>query len=179
MLCAVSNPLGGAVASLVAPGVPMSTLLAAVAIASSAVSVYSFFVPQRPRTPPSASAESRAEYGFLESFTRLRLLRPRDALDLALLTIAFSSIMAFFDALLTLTDIIVEPVGYSSDQAGYLGAAIIGSGLVWYVRLLCQRLAGPLTEMTSAIITAPILDRALRNHRVFIVKLLAPVMLVL
>lgn len=44
----------------------------------------------------------------------------------------FTMIIGFFDAFLTLTNQIFEPVGYSSDTAGYIGAACIVSGIVAY-----------------------------------------------
>lgn len=46
----------------------------------------------------------------------------------------FTVIVGFFDALLTFTNQISEPVGYSSDMAGYIGAAVILSGLLACVR---------------------------------------------
>lgn len=42
----------------------------------------------------------------------------------------FTVLIGFFDAFLTLTNQIFEPVGYDSDTAGFLGAAVIISGLI-------------------------------------------------
>lgn len=158
MLCAVSNPLGGAVASLVGPATSISELLLAVAIASTAVGLFSSFLPPRPPTAPSPSADSRVELSFFASIARLRLLKTRDRIDFAVLAFVFTIVVAFFDAFLTLTNIIFEPEGYSSDQAGYIGAAVIGAGLV------------------GAIVTAPILDRPLRHHFATTAKVILPIM---
>jgi FLVCR family MFS transporter 7 len=47
-----------------------------------------------------------------------------------ILLLAFSVGLGMFNALITLLYQLVEPRGYSNDQAGYFGAVLISAGLV-------------------------------------------------
>jgi hypothetical protein len=51
-----------------------------------------------------------------------------------------------------------QPVGYSSDTAGFMGAALLLSGIV------------------AAIVTAPLFDRVFTNHLAITSKVLVPIL---
>jgi MFS transporter, FLVCR family, MFS-domain-containing protein 7 len=115
---------------------------------SSIASIPSLFVPAKPPSPPSASA-SLAKPALIAS---LRSLSKNPAFWL--IFIAFSVYVGFFNALSSLINQVLEPYGFSEDQAGIGGAVLILVGLL------------------SSAIVSPIIDR---NHAYLIcIKLLVP-----
>ncbi|ORY76497.1 major facilitator superfamily domain-containing protein [Leucosporidium creatinivorum] len=173
MIIAVANPFGGAISSLLAPGVvstssDLSSLLLIMALVSSAGVPLALLIGARPPSPPTKSAETRlnAETESLGMWkTSLVLLGVlsdtrvnwRQRLDFGVIAFLFTIIVGFFDAFLTLTNQIFEPVGYSSNMAGYIGAAVIVSGLI------------------AAIVCAPLLDRYFPFRLALCAKVLVPV----
>ena len=77
-----------------------------------------------PPTPPSASEEHRQEIHFKEDFIKLMTNK-----HYLVLLFGFSLGLAIFNALVTVLDQIIKPSGYTSDDAGVFGAAIVISGL--------------------------------------------------
>ncbi|KAM0745648.1 MFS general substrate transporter [Meredithblackwellia eburnea MCA 4105] len=177
MILSIANPVGGAIGDLVAPIIVTSPpdlpkLLLIIGILSSAVAPLSLFVLRRPRTPPTRSAAGRDELeggaveiewkGMMElvglgDATGEKRITVRERLDFWLIAFLFAVIVGFFDAFLTLTNQIFNPVGYDENQAGYIGAAIIVSGLI------------------SAIVTAPLFDRFFHFRLALAAKILIPI----
>ncbi|SCZ94386.1 BZ3500_MvSof-1268-A1-R1_Chr12-2g03864 [Microbotryum saponariae] len=172
MILAVSNPFGGAIASLLAPGVvtnpshlPLLCLIAAIIVTVCAP--FAFLVQARPPTPPTKSAEGRlmstAEVWrgvralFGKGDQEGRCMTRRERCDFAIISIVFTVILAFFDAFLILINQIFEPYGYSSDQAGFIGAAVIFSGIL------------------AAGVSAPLLDRYFHFRLALTAKFLVPI----
>ncbi|SCV73110.1 BQ2448_7035 [Microbotryum intermedium] len=175
MILAVSNPFGGAVASLLAPGVvtnpthvPLLCLIAAIIVTVCAP--LAFLVQARPPTPPTKSAEGRlmsttAVWRGVEALFGKggeedgvgRCMTRRERCDFAILSVIFTIVLAFFDAFLILINQIFEPYGYTSDQAGFIGAAVIFSGIL------------------AAGISAPLLDRYFHFRLALTAKCLVPI----
>eukprot|EP00053_Salpingoeca_punica_P019830 m.203080 g.203080 ORF g.203080 m.203080 type:complete len:454 (-) comp17732_c0_seq2:334-1695(-) len=130
MLCAVSNPIGVAVASALSPMIvdhpsDMRTMLWIFAIPNTLAFVFAFlFMRDRPPTPPSPSA-SHGTNDFAKDFKAL-FTNPQ----YLLLFFAFGIGVAAINSFTTLTGQIVNAQGYSDDEAGYFGAFMIGCGLV-------------------------------------------------
>ena len=82
--------------------------------------VYAPFTPQRERADPTSPVKL--------AWADCKLLL-RDG-NYCLLWLAFSLLLATFNALLTLVNQVVSPFGYSNDDASYAGMALIVAGLV-------------------------------------------------
>jgi FLVCR family MFS transporter 7 len=87
-------------------------------------------------------------FGVLASASVSCMCRIRYNLPLYLRTNVFA----------VLTAEILQPVGYSSDTAGFMGAVLLLSGIV------------------AAIVTAPIFDRVFTTHLAITAKILVPVL---
>ena len=83
-----------------------------------------FFFRSEPPSPPSASEEHQQSIHIKEDL--LRLLRNRHYM---LLLAGFSLGLALINAITALLFQIIEPFGYTSDNAGIFGALIILSGI--------------------------------------------------
>ncbi|KZT58894.1 MFS general substrate transporter [Calocera cornea HHB12733] len=155
MLIAVSNPIGGALAQLIAPAVGTDDILVLAIITSALTVPAAFFVLERPPTPPtfSASTESPSMFETLRDVFFPGRGRPgkfvmtrRQRIDFVILTIEFGSLVGAFTAMSILLNQFMVPYGYSADTAGFVGAAFLLSGIV------------------AACVTAPIYDRYLTHH---------------
>lgn len=78
-----------------------------------------------PPTPPSPSEEHHQSIHLKEDF--IQLMKNRHYL---ILLFGFSLGLAAFNSLTTLLAQLIAPTGYSSDQAGILGATVIVAGLL-------------------------------------------------
>lgn len=161
----------------------LPTLLLIAGIVSSVVVPLAFAIGKRPPTPPTRSAEGRAAsegdaFGSVVVLLGLRKgeLTGRERLDFAIVAFVspfaawgtkrrglmnftsqlFTVLIGFFDAFLTLTNQIFEPVGYDSDTAGFIGAAVIISGLVAYVLPLTRSYPSPLSPSQSPNLGTPL-----------------------
>jgi FLVCR family MFS transporter 7 len=146
----------------------VKTLLLVVGIVSSVTAPLCFAVLPKPPTPPSFSASYKRE-SFLKALRLLFSPKPkeiggrgstsgiRERVDFLVIFVAFSILVAAFDAFATLLDQIFSPYGYDSDQSGYFGAVLILSGIV------------------AAIVSAPIFDRLFFKHLALAGKILAPI----
>lgn len=94
------------------------------AIISSVASLPAFFIPTKPPTPPSASAAQEK----LELFRSIRQLCCIK--DFWLLFMPFSVYVGFFNASSSLLNQILEPYGFSEDEAGIAGGIMIIVGLI-------------------------------------------------
>eukprot|EP01136_Pigoraptor_vietnamica_P017044 Opistho-1_new@61670 len=156
-IASVSNPLGVAIASVLAPaivdqGKDIATMNWIFAIpASVALVIAVAFLRAEPPTHPSASAEDVSD-SFMVGLRKLA----RNRHYLLLLT-AFGIGVGIFNAVSTLLEQIVRPHGYDKDDAGLLGALVIGFGLV------------------GAGVTGPLVDKTRRYKEVLKVAFVAAV----
>ncbi|KAK0709685.1 major facilitator superfamily domain-containing protein [Lasiosphaeria miniovina] len=139
-LTTLANPFGAALGQLIvpfwvnAPG-DIPSMVLWVSLISTVSALPSFFIPAAPPTPvaPSAvtpklglGASARILFGQVEFW---------------LLFVPFAVYVGFFNSVSSLINQIMEPHGYSDEEAGIAGALLIVVGLV-----------------TSAV-TSPIIDR--------------------
>lgn len=162
-IASLANPFGAALGQLISPfwvsspsDIPNSILW--VSIISTVATVPSFFIPPKPPTPPAANLETviAADRPDSKSIkTDLRILFT--SLEFYLLFIPFATYVGFFNAFSSLLNQILEPYGFSEDDAGIAGAVLIVVGLVtaaitsplndkykfyiWFVRLAVPLLA--------------------------------------
>jgi FLVCR family MFS transporter 7 len=120
-IASLANPFGGALGQLLAPiWVPTGAtskipdMVLYVAIISSIAAIPSFFIPDHPPTPPSASA--RAEKTPLTKSLQQLAGNGR----FYLIYIAFAIYVGFFNAVSSLLSQILTPYGFSETQAGKL-----------------------------------------------------------
>ncbi|KAK9365772.1 major facilitator superfamily domain-containing protein [Lipomyces kononenkoae] len=139
-LASLSNPLGGAIGQLVSPIMVTTTdrfpdMILYVAVISTLACLPALFVPARPPLPPCPSSAT-PKFSFSKSI-KLLLHNRR----FVIIFVLFSVLVGFFNSFSSLINQIMEPYGYTSNDAGIAGAVLIASGLVF------------------AAIVSPILDR--------------------
>ncbi|KAJ7647381.1 major facilitator superfamily domain-containing protein [Roridomyces roridus] len=165
MIVAIANPVGGAIGQLLSPivGNTRQSILV-LAIISSAAAPFLLLINSAPPTPPTYSA-SKETPGLL-SLLRAMLhqagpadppMNNRERLDFAIMVYVFGILSSALNVFAVLTAEILQPVGYSSDTAGFMGAALLLSGIV------------------AAIATAPLFDRVFTFHLGITLKLLVPI----
>ncbi|GJJ77424.1 MFS transporter, FLVCR family, MFS-domain-containing protein 7 [Entomortierella parvispora] len=147
MLGSVSNAFAAALAQLIIPvittsGDTMSTTVLVCAILSTVAIIPAFFIQERPPTPPSASAEEALKETIEEPFWVL-LKKVLVNTQFLMLMIVFGSFVAVFNSVTSLISQFTEPFGYSTDEAGYMGAAMVVAGLIG------AGIAGPVIDKTK------------------------------
>lgn len=152
-IASLANPLGGAIAELVGPAVvtkadELPTFVLITSIVSTVCALTALAVPQKPPTPacPSSMIPKHAP---LESLKQLATKPQYWAL-----WAMFAIYVGFFNAFSSFTAQIMMPYGYSSDEAGYAGAALILAGIV------------------CCAIVSPIIDRL--HHQLYVMYALIP-----
>lgn len=151
-IASISNPFGGAIAQLVGPAIvsapeDIKTFILVTACIASGASLIVFATPAKPDIPPCASA-TISKLSLLQS---LRTLSTNVPFILAFSM--FSIYVGLFNAYTTFINQIMEPYGYSSDEAGYTGAILIIAGIV------------------CAAVTSPIIDRTHNFILLFLIAL--------
>jgi sugar phosphate permease len=150
-LASLANPFGGALGQLIGPfwatdasGIPNVVLYTA--IISSVAALPAIFIPKAPPTPPSAIAAAP----ILDLRAALRQL-PR-SIPFWLIFIPFSVYVGFFNATSSLLVPMLEPYGFSEEDAGIAGAVLIVVGLV------ASAIISPMVDRTKAyLITVKVL----------------------
>ena len=143
-LASLANPFGAALGQLISPfwaDTPseIPNMILYVSIISSVACIPAFFIPHHPPTPPSAGATAT-------HLTHVRTLAG-EAVELLyspefyLIFLPFAVYVGFFNAFSSLLNQILEPYGFSEDNAGIAGAVLIVVGLV------------------SAAISSPLIDK--------------------
>ncbi|KAI8087980.1 major facilitator superfamily domain-containing protein [Gilbertella persicaria] len=132
MVGGVTNAIGMAIASLILPAlVPNANSLGvgflAIACITTGCTIPVFFIPKKPKTPPSYSASSKSKYTMSFSQSLRELFCNYNYL---IIMFAFGVLCGLFSSFTSLLTQIVTPYGISVDEAGYLGAAFIVAGLV-------------------------------------------------
>ncbi|MCJ1477954.1 hypothetical protein MMC13_006629 [Lambiella insularis] len=142
-IASLANPFGGAIGQLVSPlfvNAPsdIPDMILYIAIISSVATIPSFFIPAKPPTPVSPSANHSYVPVTKQVSTLLR--QPIFWLLLA----PFSVYVGFFNSFSSILTQILTPYGFSETQGGIAGAVLIVVGLV------------------AAAVTSPIVDRSKR-----------------
>ncbi|OZJ03483.1 hypothetical protein BZG36_04020 [Bifiguratus adelaidae] len=143
-----ANPFGVALASLIVPflcaqpnDIRFVSLI--IAIITSTVSLPSFFIPARPPTAPSYSADA-----FLKEINSQNYLQGLSKLarnpGFLIICWCFATFVGLFSAMSTLLNQMVTPYGYSNDEAGIFGVCLVIAGLVG------AAIMGPVIDKTKA-----------------------------
>lgn len=135
-VASLANPFGAALGQLISPfwateptEIPNSVLW--VSIIASVATIPSFFIPKKPPNPPAPNTESAIDTNTPSTETVLDDLRTlMKSLEFWLLFIPFAVYVGFFNAFSSLLNQILEPYGFSEDDAGIAGAVLIVVGLV-------------------------------------------------
>ncbi|KAL1920016.1 uncharacterized protein VTP21DRAFT_1162 [Calcarisporiella thermophila] len=148
LIGSIGNMVGVAVANLIVPLIATEVdtfphALVALAVIATVFAIPAFFVPAKPPTPPSVSAQVPHD----PYMTGLRnVLRNRNFWILALV---FAFFVGIFSALSALFNLAMTPYGYSETEAGIAMIVLIIVGLV------------------GALVTSMIVDRTKRHKLVF------------
>ncbi|KAF9484435.1 MFS general substrate transporter [Pholiota conissans] len=164
MIIAISNPFGGAVGQLISPlvGNTRQSILV-LGILSTAVAPLALLIQRAPPTPPTYAGSKKSP--SLLSLCRVMLgynvgtaaeMSKRERIDFGIVVALFSVLIAASNGFAILSAQILEPVGYSSDESGFMGACLLLSG------------------MAAAIITAPLFDRVFTHHLAITSKCFVP-----
>ncbi|KAI4717757.1 MFS general substrate transporter [Aureobasidium sp. EXF-10727] len=138
----LANPLGGALGQLIGPfwathPAEVPTMVLYTAIVSCVACLPSFFIPSRPPTPPSHSADLQK----LDITRSLKLLKTNKAFFLVL--VAFGVYTGCFNAVSSLINQILEPYDFTETDAGIAGAILI------FVGLGASAIVSPLVDRTK------------------------------
>ncbi|KAK0461336.1 major facilitator superfamily domain-containing protein [Desarmillaria tabescens] len=169
MIIAISNPIGGAIGQLLSPlvGDTRQSILV-LGIISTAATPCVFLIRSTPPTPPTYAA-SRTHPSLLSFVKRVLgldktpgeyYMTVRERFDFGIIWIIFSSLVAATNTFALLSAEIMEPVGYSSDTSGLMGACLLLTGIV------------------AAIVTAPLFDRVFTRHLAITTKIAVPIVAV-
>ncbi|RPB20264.1 MFS general substrate transporter [Terfezia boudieri ATCC MYA-4762] len=141
-LASLANPFGAAIGQLVNPilatkasEIPQMVLITA--IVATVPAIFALLIPAKPPSPPCVSSMEKK----LPLKEALKVVARSKNFWLIFLMESFAVYLGYFNAYSSLINQIYEPYGYSTDQAGYIGAVLIVAGLV------------------AAAILSPILDR--------------------
>ncbi|KAJ6609864.1 major facilitator superfamily domain-containing protein [Mycena sp. CBHHK59/15] len=166
MVIAIANPIGGALGQLLSPIVGDSRQsILVLGIISTVAAPLVFLISAAPPTPPTYAASKKSP--GLPSMVRVLLgkgrsadppMTPRERIDFTVVFFVFGVLSSATNVFAVLTAQILQPVGYSSDTAGFMGAVLLLSGIV------------------AAVITAPLFDRVFTNHLAITTKILVPVL---
>lgn len=145
-IATIANPLGGAIAQLVGPAMvtepgQLKDFILVTAAVATGFGITAIFVPRKPQHPPCRSA-TIVKLPLVES---LKLL-VKNKVFLAVFVL-FSIYVALFNAYTTFVNQIMEPYGYSSDEAGLAGAILIIAGIV------CCAVTSPIIDRTHCFVT--------------------------
>ncbi|KAJ7346561.1 major facilitator superfamily domain-containing protein [Mycena albidolilacea] len=168
MILAIANPVGGALGQLLSPivGNTRQSILV-LGIMSSVAAPFVFLISAAPPTPPTYSASKKAP-GILSLLRVMankgRSTDPsmtfRERIDFTIMFFVFGVLSSAVNVFGILTGEILQPVGYSSDTAGFMGATLILSGIL------------------AAVVTAPLFDRVFTSHLAITAKSLVPILAV-
>ncbi|KAF3160434.1 hypothetical protein TWF225_011954 [Orbilia oligospora] len=146
-LISLSNPLGAALGQLIDPFLvsrpgDIPSMLLYIAIITTAVTAPVFFVQGKPPTPPCPSS-AQEKLPFRSAFPKIL-----QSVEFWLIFIMFSVLVGFFNASSSLLNQILEPYGYSENEAGIGGAVLIVVGL------LASAVVSPIIDRTHTFLLA-------------------------
>jgi len=128
-MISLSNPLGAALGQLINPFIvtkasDIPTLLLILAAVTTVIAIPNFFIKSSPPTPPCPSSAHPKL-----SITQAIKICSRSK-EFWIICYIFSVLVGFFNSASSLLNQILEPYGYTQDQAGIAGAVLIVAGLV-------------------------------------------------
>ncbi|KAF9101001.1 hypothetical protein BGX27_000135 [Mortierella sp. AM989] len=134
MIASVSNAFAAALAQLIIPEITtdkdsMSTSVLVCLIITVVAFVPVLFMSERPPTPPSPSAAEALQETKEEPFW-VSLKKVGSNKQFLILMFLFGTFVGFFNAFSSLIAQFTKPFGYTTNEAGYFGAAMIVAGLV-------------------------------------------------
>ncbi|KAF9921910.1 hypothetical protein FBU30_008016 [Linnemannia zychae] len=149
MIGSVSNAFAAALAQLIIPIVTdnnapdtMSNTTLFTAILAVVAILPALFVADRPPTPPSPSAAEALEETREEPF-KVSLKKTGSNKQFLLLMVTFGSLVGVFNTVTSLIATFTKPYGYSVNEAGYFGAAMVVAGLIG------AGISGPVIDKTK------------------------------
>ncbi|KIO18157.1 hypothetical protein M407DRAFT_220760 [Tulasnella calospora MUT 4182] len=154
MIMTLLGPVGNAIGQLLAPIGTVRTSILILSIATTVIAPSAFALGERPPTPPTFSGSKTSP----PVFETIRRMSWRERCDFAILVWGFGVLDGVIVSLLTLVAQVYGPYGYDSSQSGFLGAALLISGIV------------------AALITAPLFDRVLTHHLARTIQVVVPVL---
>ncbi|KAJ7783079.1 major facilitator superfamily domain-containing protein [Mycena metata] len=166
MILSIANPVGGALGQLLSPivGDTRQSILV-LGIMSTVAAPFVFLISAAPPTPPTYSASKKTpgllsliRVMFNKSLPTDPPMSTRERVDFTIIIFVFGVLSAATNVFGVLTGEILQPAGYSSDTAGFMGAVLLLSGIV------------------TAIATAPLFDRVFTSHLAITTKILVPVL---
>jgi MFS family permease len=131
-VASLSNPFGAALGQLISPfwadkPSDIPNMILYISIISSVAAIPAFFIPAKPPSPPSAGfAADHMDRKSIRHDLRVLSRSP----EFYLLAFPFMLYVGFFNAFSSLLNQILEPYGFSEDNAGIAGAVLIVVGLV-------------------------------------------------
>jgi MFS transporter, FLVCR family, MFS-domain-containing protein 7 len=141
-LASLANPFGAALGQLISPfwadkPSDIPNMILYISIISSVAAIPAFFIPAKPPTPPSAGsvADHMDRKSLRDDFHALAR-----SPEFYLLGLPFMLYVGFFNAFSSLLNQILEPYGFSEDNAGIAGAVLIVVGLV------CAAVSSPIID---------------------------------
>jgi MFS transporter, FLVCR family, MFS-domain-containing protein 7 len=148
-LASLSNPFGAALGQLISPfwankPSDIPNMILYISIISSVASIPAFFIPAKPPTPSSAGStiDHMDRTSLRKDFHTLM-----HSLEFWLLATPFIVYVGFFNAFSSLLNQILEPYGFSEDNAGIAGAILIVVGLV------CAAVSSPIIDKYKFYLT--------------------------
>ncbi|KAF9907290.1 hypothetical protein BX616_000470 [Lobosporangium transversale] len=134
MIGSVANALAAALAQLIIPIITtdkdsMSTSVLVCVILAVVAFIPVLFMSERPPTPPSPSAAEALLETSEEPFW-VSLKKVGSNKQFLILMFLFGTFVGFFNAFSSLISQFSAPFGYTANEAGYFGAAMIVAGLV-------------------------------------------------
>ncbi|KAF9396041.1 hypothetical protein CPC16_005454 [Podila verticillata] len=134
MIGTVANAFAAALAQLIIPAITtdaasMKNSLLFCAILAVVAVIPAFFVADKPPTPPSPSA-AEALQATEEELFHISLRKVGSNKQFLLLMCVFGTFVACFNAITSLITNFTKPYGYTSNDAGYFGAAMVVAGLI-------------------------------------------------
>ncbi|KAG9072353.1 hypothetical protein KI688_000123 [Linnemannia hyalina] len=149
MIGSVANALAAALAQLIIPVITvetdpdtMATSVLLCLVLSVVAVVPVLFTPALPPTPPSPSAAAALEDNVEEPFW-ISLKKVGSNRQFIILMTLFGTFVGFFNAFSSLITMFTKPFGYTAEESGYFGAAMVVAGLVG------AGISGPLMDRTK------------------------------
>ncbi|KAJ5935368.1 MFS-type transporter [Penicillium verhagenii] len=138
-IASLANPLGAALGQLidsewVTKPSDIPNMVLYISVISTVAALPSFFLPAAPPTPPSASS-AIPRTPLIPAIRQLL-----STVEFWLILVPFSVYVGFFNSVSSLLNQILEPYGFSEDDAGIAGAILI------FVGLLVAAVVSPLTD---------------------------------
>ncbi|KAK3843041.1 MAG: major facilitator superfamily domain-containing protein [Linnemannia gamsii] len=149
MIGSVANALAAALAQLIIPVITteedpnsMATSVLLCLILSVVAFIPVILTPALPPTPPSPSAAAALEEQVEEPF-HVSLKKVYTNRQFMILMTMFGTFVGFFNAFSSLITAFTKPFGYTAEESGYFGAAMVVAGIVG------AGISGPLMDRTK------------------------------